>query len=76
MNPLDAAREHIKEALAPHFSGKTAEKRLDSAATDVLNAVAHLITTRDEVKKNPLGATVMTEKASSVKAPGIVPRTI
>lgn len=76
MNPIDAARERIREALTPHFRGKTADGRVDAAVSDVLISIEHLITHKDEVKKGPLGATVMTEAASAVKAPGITPRNL
>ena len=76
MNPLDAARECIKEALTPYFKGKTSEDRLEDATANVLVSISHLITARDDVKKKPLGATVMTEQASGTIRPGIAPRTI
>lgn len=58
------ARARLLEALAPHFKGKTAEKRLKVAVDDSIAAIANLITTR-EVSGQKLGGTVMTEAAST-----------
>lgn len=73
---LDIALECIKEALAPHFKGKNSDERLNEAANAALGSVAHMITVRQDVKKKPIGATVMTEQASAVIRPGIAPRSM
>ena len=67
MRAVDMAAALRRGALRPHFKGKTAEARLEKATVDALGAVAHLITVRQDVKKNRLGATVMTEGASQFK---------
>jgi hypothetical protein len=74
--PIEIAAEVLKEALAPHFKGKLAEDRLGVAVADAVSAIAHLIVVKDNVRKRPLGATVMTEQASGQIRPGIAPRSL
>jgi len=76
MSAVELAADLLREALRPHFKGKTAGLRLEEATNDALNAVAHLITVREDVKKGRLGATVMTQGASMAKRPGSVPRSL
>ena len=76
MNAVEMASELLTEALRPHIKGKNAENRLTNAVADSINSIVHLITVRQDVKKNKLGATVMTEGASFYKGPGSAPRTL
>lgn len=71
---LQHAVEKLREALKPHFKGRNAPARLEAATADALQAINHLITTRNDAPKNKLGATVMTEGASANKT--IPPRTV
>lgn len=73
---VEIAIELLREAMRPHFKGRNASGRLENAVSDSINAIVHLITVREDVKKNKLGATVMTEGASINKGPGSVPRTL
>lgn len=73
MSAVDIARELLEESLRPHFKGRNAKARLESAVDDAVDSIVHLITVRQDVKKNRLGATVMTEGASEFKIP---PRTL
>jgi len=78
-DPIEVVREKLLEALRPHFKGKTAQRRLEKAVKDSIEAIAPLITTR-EVTGQKLGGTIMTE-AAATRNPhtgdfGIAPRNI
>jgi len=62
-DPVEAVRAKLMDALRPHFKGKTAERRLEKAVDEAVDAIAGLITVREVSGKN-LGAVVMTEAAS------------
>lgn len=61
ISKLETFREKLETALRPHFRGKTAEKRLQKALKDSIEAIASLI---GEDPNNPKGGAVMTEAAS------------
>lgn len=73
MTSVEMVKVILKESLAPYFKGRAGPK-LDNAATAAAESIAHLITTREDVKKNKLGVTVMTESASMNKTKS--PRTL
>lgn len=67
---LDIAFDKVRESLAPYFKGrKNADANLHEATKAVIASISHMITVRDNVKKRPLGATVMTEQASFGRIP-------
>ena len=72
-NVMELCREVLRESLAPFFKGKNAANRLEEAVHAATNSVGHLLTLRP-VRKEPLGATIMTEGASAVKKRGSAPR--
>jgi len=78
-DPVELVKKRLTKALRPHFKGKTAEKRLEKAVKDSIEAIAPLITTQ-EVTGQKLGGTVMTEAASSRNPHtgnfGVAPRNI
>lgn len=71
-NGVEVVKQLLKESLSPFFKGRAASK-LDEAVNSAAESIAHLITIRENVKKNKLGATVMTESASMGAKP---PRTL
>ena len=72
-NVMELCRQCLRESLAPYFKGKNASSRLEEAVMAATNSIGHMLTMR-AVRKDPLGATVMTEGASHTKRPGSVPR--
>lgn len=72
---VELCRTHLRESLKPYFKGKAAASRLDEAVIVATNSIEHMLTMRT-VRKQPLGATVMTERASAVKKRGSTPRNI
>lgn len=73
MSNLDISRELIAKALTDHIKGKNATERLERATSDVLGAIAHLISVRTPGAPQKRGVTIMTEGASMSP---IAPRTI
>jgi len=74
-NVMELCRTALRESLAPYFKGKNAANRLEEAVQVATNSVGHMLTMR-AVRKDPMGATIMTEGASAVKKRGSVPRNI
>jgi hypothetical protein len=72
-NVEELCSANLTEALGPYFSGKKKEENLKLAVQACINSISHMLTMQD-VRKSPLGATVMTESASAVKRRGSVPR--
>lgn len=72
---MELARENLYESLLPYFKGKNKEERLDRAVNDALNSISHMLSL-ESARKNPLGATVMTEGASATKKAGSQPRNL
>lgn len=72
-NVLELCRVNLRESLKPYFKGKGSASRLEEAVHTATNSIAHMLTTRD-VRKNPIGVTIMTEGASAIKKPGSAPR--
>lgn len=71
-NGVEVVKQLLKESLTPFFKGRAASK-LDGAVDAAAESIAHLVTIRENVKKNKLGVTVMTENASMGPRP---PRTL
>lgn len=61
-DPVEVARQLIREALDPFFKGPRRAKRMQDAANSAINSIVHLIKTTPGGKK--IGAAVMTETAS------------
>lgn len=74
-NVQELCRENLRESLKPYFKGKGAANRLEEAVQVATSSISHMLTMRP-VRKEPLGATIMTESASAVKKRGSVPRTM
>lgn len=72
-NVLELCRQCLRESLLPYFKGKNANDKLEAAVGVATNSIGHLLTQRP-VRKDPLGATVMTEGASAIKKRGSIPR--
>ena len=72
---MELARNNIAEALTPYLKDKVHSAIFDEAVNATLLSITHMLTMR-EIRKSPLGATIMTERASAVKKPGSAPRTI
>ena len=64
-DPVVIAGQLIMEALGPYFKGPKRAERMKKAADDAINAIVHLIKTTPATQKGRLGATVMTETAST-----------
>lgn len=74
-NVLELCRENLRVSLRPYFKGKAAQDKLEEAVNVATNSISHMLTMR-AVRSSPLGATIMTERASAVKKPGSTPRTV
>lgn len=74
-NVMELCRQCLRESLTPYFKGKSASSRLEEAVQVATNSISHMLTQR-AIRKDPLGATIMTEGASYTKKPGSVPRNI
>ncbi len=72
-NVMELCRGVLRESLTPYFKGKNAASRLEEAVNTATNSIGHMLTMRP-VRKEALGATVMTEGASAIKKRGSVPR--
>jgi len=72
-NVMELCRGNLREALRPYFKGKDAASRLEDAVAVATNSIGHMLTMRP-VREGPVGATIMTERASAVKKPGSAPR--
>jgi len=72
-NVMELCRQCLRESLSPYFKGKNSANRLEEAVAVATNSIGHMLTQR-VVRKDPLGATVMTEGASAIKKRGSVPR--
>jgi hypothetical protein len=72
-NVMELCRENLRESLKNYFKGKNAANRLEEAVRVATNSIGHMLTMRP-VRKDPLGATIMTERASAVKKRGSTPR--
>jgi len=68
-NVLELCRANLRASLAPHFKGKGAAERLEEAVHVATNSISHMLTMR-AVRKNPLGATIMTEGAATPRKSG------
>ncbi len=68
-NVLELCRGRLRESLLPYFKGKNANSKLEEAVNVATNSICHMLTTRD-VRKNPLGATIMTEGAATPRKDG------
>jgi hypothetical protein len=64
-DPVEIARQLIRDSLSPYFKGPKRAERMQNAANDIVEAIVHLIQTTPATQKGRLGATVMTETAST-----------
>ena len=64
LDAIDTVRNKLIIVLGPFFYGKGREKRLEKAVDNCISTIAGFITTRESPKQK-LGATVMTESAST-----------
>lgn len=55
----------VTKSLKPFFKGKNSEERLQNASEVAVSSIHHLLNVNENVRRKPIGATIMTPGAAS-----------